>query len=210
MDLYIYILLLIGYASLPFFGLNSKQNFPYANVLFIVTVCLIYDNLILAFGRFVGESALLESLSICRYWLHAFVTPTLVLFSYGVIQQTALHWAKARIFHFFAWIYMLLLILTELITVTLHLKVTPVFKYGVLHYVQETETGIPYMIIGTVLSILLASIIVWWKEGWKWMLIGTIVMIIGNAIPLPISSSATMNVFEFLFIASLWRTKTKI
>lgn len=210
MDLYIYILLLISYAALPFFSLNSKQNFPYANVLFIVTVGLFYDNLILAFGRFIGESALLETLSICRYWLHAFVTPTLVLFSYGVIRKTALHWAKSRIFHLVAWIYMLLLILIELITVTLHLNVTPVFKYGVLHYVQETETGIPYMIIGTVLSVLLASIIVWWKEGWKWMLIGTIVMLIGNAIPLPFSSSAKMNVFEFLFIASLWGTKTKI
>lgn len=210
MDFYIYILLLIGYAALPFFGLISKHHFPYANVLFIVTFGLIYDNLILAFGRFIGESALLESLSICRYWLHAFVTPTLVLFSYGVIRQTALHWAKARTFHFVAWIYMLLLILIELITVSLQLKITPVFEYGVLHYVHETDTGIPYMIVGTVLSVLLASIIVWWKEGLKWMLIGTIVIIIGNAIPLPFSGSAKMNVFEFLFIASLWGTKTKI
>ncbi|MDQ0229596.1 hypothetical protein [Metabacillus malikii] len=211
MDVYIYTLLLIGYVLLFIWGVMRSSNpFPYANVLILLTLGLIYDNLIIAIGTFIGEGNLLKSLSTIRFWLHAFITPTLVLFGYGVLTKTSLKWVKTRTFHLFTWGYFLTIIFIELATVTFHLTLKASNQYGVLHYTYSGEPSIPYMVIGISLWMLISSFLLMKEKRFIWMFIGTIVMTLGGALPLPFPSSATMNIFEFVFLITLWYTKNRI
>ena len=39
---------------------------------------LVYDNLVIGAGRFIGDGPLLEGLNLARVWIHALVTSVLV------------------------------------------------------------------------------------------------------------------------------------
>lgn len=211
MDTIIYGLFTISYAFLLCWGLyqvrNDKQNI-YSIFLPLVTLGLVFDNLVILLGKFIGAGDFLETVSTFRYWIHAFFTPTLVLFSMNAVHKTQINWSKYKIFKAIAWLYTILLVLLELFTATIGLQIAPKWEYGILHYVpKEAASGPPLMVIGLVIWILVSSIIVWKKQGWIWMFIGTLVMIIGSSIPINVKSSAVMNGFELLFITSLWVTK---
>lgn len=51
------------------------------SVIFLVGLGLVYDNALIAVGKFIGEGTLLEALNLARYWSHAFLTSLLILFA---------------------------------------------------------------------------------------------------------------------------------
>lgn len=208
MDSLIYTIFTIYYILLLFFGMYHSQNKKlYSIFLPLVTLGLIYDNLVIVLGQYIGVGPFLVGLNAIRYWIHAFFTPTLILFSMNAVRKTNTKWSQHPLFPIIAWLYSIFLILLELFTETFGLKIMPKWEYGVLHYVPEEPSGIPLMIVGLVIWILISSIIIWQKQRWIWMFIGTLIMLIGSSVPLNINSSAIMNGFELLFITSLWATK---
>src|SRR5690606_28225527 len=56
-----------------------------SDVALLVFAALVYDNAVLGLGSFVGEGAGLETANAARYWLHALVTPLLVLVAWNVL-----------------------------------------------------------------------------------------------------------------------------
>ena len=99
MDTFLYFLYAALYATLLIWGLYGirKQDLArWTSVIYIVILPLIYDNLILATGKWIGEGELLESLNFSRFCLHALITPLLVMYSIGTLRESGIEWAKKK------------------------------------------------------------------------------------------------------------------
>jgi hypothetical protein len=210
MDPFIHALYSLSYLFLFLWGVKlARLNgfFTLKNVLLLVTLGLIYDNLVLAIGRSIGEGTFLKSLNLMRYWIHALLTPSLVLFSWATVWETGLKWLSGKAALIISMVLTAVLMIVELVQNTLGIVIHPVDKYSILSYEPSASQGPPFMIIGVTITLLFAGLILWKNLKWKWMAIGVIIMGIGSAVPIPIESDAATNGFELILLISLWFTK---
>jgi hypothetical protein len=210
MDAYIHGLYSLAYLFLFLLGMRiSIQNgfFSLSNVLLLVTLGLLYDNTVLALGHLIGKGDFLKGLNMARYWLHAFLTPLLVLFAWASARAADFTWLRGKAAFLTASLLAPVLVIVELFQNTIGLSLKPVERFGMLSYEAASSHGPPVMVIGVSIILLAAGIILWKKYKWKWMAIGVIIMMIGSAVPIPIKSEAATNGFELILLLSLWATK---
>lgn len=206
----LFFLLAFGYLCLFFvwFVLVSKTKWRnVTNIPLIVLLGLVYDNLIIASGSIMGEGLLLKSLSIGRYWLHAFLTPTLLLFAWGICFKTGFRWAQKTIWKVLASLLTIGLILFELIFVVMKIKLEPKWENSLLTYENIAQTSSPYMVVVVTTVLLVVGFLLIRKLHFPWLFIGTFTMIIGGVVGIWIKNPLLMNVFELLFLISIFITK---
>lgn len=172
----------------------------------LVIVGLVYDNLIIALGRFFGEGKLLEGLSFVRFLLHALFTPLLILFAWSIAFKLDLAWAKKKFWKIVFSILTIGLILYELFTSVIGLKLRAKRENGVLTY-ESIESVSPVMVILVTLVLVIMGIILIKNFHFPGLLIGTIIMTLGSVLAIWISNFPIMNVLEFLLVLSLLLTK---
>lgn len=215
MDTVLYFGYAFAYLLLAIWGLSFilKQDgrFSLSIFLLVVTVALVWDNAVIASGKFIGEGSLLESLNVSRFWSHAFFTPTLVLFGCWVIEQirSFRSYRKDTRTRYIAGIVTLGLVSFEVYE-TMQKTFVSVREYGVLRYGSQETSGPPIMVIIVILILLVISVMVFVKQRWGWMLAGVLLMLLGSAITISVESSAVTNAFELIFILSLWWTYYKL
>lgn len=212
MDSVLYLGLAAIYAVLFLYGcvlLRRDASPGLRYLLLIVTAGLVWDNGVIGIGKYMGEGDLLEGLNVARFWVHALATPLLVLVSFDLIRKAGSPWTS-RPAAWGAWLFTAALIVLEVVTETLPLKLQPSMEYGALRYVSSESGGPPLMVILILIPLLTAGIIVWRRKKTPLLFIGTVLMAAGSAIPIPIESSAATNVFELLLLLSLWLTVRKL
>ncbi|MDM5338348.1 hypothetical protein QUF84_14090 [Fictibacillus enclensis] len=194
MDSWIYAFFTIGYVILllmGFYRANQTGLFTLGNLLVFVTMGLVYDNGAIAIGKWIGSGSFLEKLSFYRFVFHALFTPMLVLFSYYVIRESGVRWAKSKSAKRSFIAFTVLLIVLEIVTETKDVKLKVEEKFGALRYVNAESGGPPLMVLITIIPLLAAAAI----------------MTAGSAIPLELNSTAVTNAFELILLISLWATK---
>lgn len=210
-DTVLYFFFTAAYILLVIWGFKQQRTWNFTAFLTLVLFGLIYDNGIIAIGKFIGEGTLLENLSLLRFWSHAFLTPLLVLFCWGAMNQAGIQWAKKKIIFYGFLLYTAVLIVIELALETWGLEIIPEQQYGVLRYVSaETSSGPPIMVLLVTVVLVLTGIVLWKENGWKWMLIGAATMGIGSAVPIEVESSAATNAFELFLLFTLVWTKNRV
>ena len=211
MDKWLYLLFALAYLVLFIFMIRSMKRNGIAslsNVLILVILPLIYDNTILGVGSWIGEGQTLEVLNTARYWMHAILTPLLIVFSLGVLRRARVNWANTSAALWITVAYAFAAFMVELFTVLLNLSLEAEVKYGVLSYAStNSPSGPPIMILMVTLALLVSSIILWKRTGWFWMFIGVALMLVGSMIDIPIESAAITNAFELILLTSLVMTK---
>ena len=211
MDTYLYLIFATLYAGLLIMMLLSLKQSGIgvlSNVLILVILPLIYDNAILGIGKWIGEGEVLKNLNIARFWLHALLTPLLILFSLDVLKRAGVEWANKTSTLLFAIAYTLIAFLVELFTVVWDLTLKVEEKHGILSYTAaNSPSGPPIMIILVTLALLVSSIILWKRTGWFWMFVGVALMLVGGMIDIPIKSGAITNAFELILLTFLVFTK---
>lgn len=208
MDLMLYFFFTAAYIGLLIWGLVRQRSWNFMSFIYLVLLGLIYDNVIISIGNFVGEGPLLENLSLLRFWSHAFLTPVLILFSWGALNHAGAEWAKKKAVFYGALLYTLALIVIEITMETWGLEITAVREFGVLRYTSaEPSSGPPLMVLLVSLVLIITGFVIWRKAGWVWMLAGAVIMTIGSAVPIPLESSAVTNAFELILLSSLVWTK---
>ncbi|MEM1502954.1 hypothetical protein RG959_05975 [Domibacillus sp. 8LH] len=209
MDTFLFSFFAAAYLILFIFALRlfKKRRIVNAVLLLPVIAGLVYDNSIIAAGRFIGEGAALEALNAARFWLHALFTPLLVLYAWMTLKQTGISWAQTAWIRLTAIVLTIALVLLELLTEVRGLSLQPRWEYGTLSYTNaEPSSGPPLMVLVVSVVLLAASIVIWRKQGWIWFFVGSLVMIVGSAVQLPIESGAVTNLFELVLIVSLLAT----
>ncbi|WP_052131654.1 hypothetical protein [Planococcus sp. CAU13] len=208
MDLVLFFLLTAAYIGLIVWAFIRQERWTLMATVYLVLFGLVYDNGIIALGKFVGEGPLLENLNALRFWIHAFLTPALVLFSLGALRAAGVRWAQKKGVLYGAIAAFILLIIIEIWQVTWGTVLEPVREYGVLKYsAVEEASGPPLMILLVSAALLIAGAIVWKKAGWAWMFVGSVIMGIGSGVTIPVESAAVTNIFELILLTSLVWTK---
>ncbi|MCM3799917.1 hypothetical protein M4A92_15080 [Caldibacillus thermoamylovorans] len=207
-----FLFLFLGFAYLCLFIWELLQVKKYgirnhANFLILVIFGLVYDNLIIPFGRFIGEGNTLEALSKIRYWFHALFTPTLILFAWNVFHKTGLLSTRQTLWKLLAYVLTIGFIIYELLTSIIGKKLEPKWEDGVLTYENVTQPGSPLMVMVVTLVLGAVGVLLMKKLRFPWLFIGTVVMLLGGLLANWIKNFPIMNVFELLFIVSLVMTK---
>lgn len=161
--------LLFGWALTQFLSRRTPSSVP----LLLVTAGLIYDNGILAAGNAIGAGETLAQLSIPRFFLHAMTTPLLILSAYGLAARA---WAKleGRLMIVLAVVITLAMIATGFWQDVFNLNLELQREGGVLSYGNSSADGAPIAPVVTMLVLLVAGLIVWWKSGIPWLFLGAV------------------------------------
>lgn len=186
---------------------NKYGWFKLENTLLLVILALVYEMFVLFIGRWVGEGGLLEGLNYVRFWLHALVTPLLILISWKSLFRANFHWAKSDWFKTVAFSLTIALICYEFVTGVLGIQLVPKWEAGILFYENAVKQKFPLMIIVISATIFITGILLWRKLRWPWLLIGVSVMLIGSFITNGLNLSLFTNVFEWMLLFSLLCTK---
>lgn len=206
----LFFFLVLCYFSLFIWGIFLTRKHGVLNlnnVLLLVIIGLVYDNFIIALGKYIGEGNTLIYLSYMRYWLHALFTPTLILFAWDIYSRTRPITNKNKT-RWKVGIYLITIgfICYELFTLIKGLKLEPVWKNGVLTY-EDTGHSVSLMVIFITLILGLVGLHLIIKFRFFWLLFATLTMIIGSVLTIWIKNFPIMNVMELLFIFSLLLTK---
>lgn len=178
-----------------------------SDVVVLVAAALIYDNSVLALGRFIGEGSLLEGLNLARYWIHAFLTPLLVVAAWHTTVRAGVRWARSRAAVVLTGVVVVALVVLEVVTVLADLSIEPRWEFGVLSYSDTASQGPPLMVLVVALALIVAGVLVWRRTRWPWLLAGAVLMTLGSAVPVPIDSGAVTNAFELILLTSILATK---
>lgn len=179
-----------------------------ANLPLLVVAGLVFDNLVIATGRWIGEGPLLEGLSAGRFWAHALLTPLLVVWSWHAVRRAGVRWARTTAAAVGAVVLAVALVVLEVVTVLAGLRIEPVEEYGVLSYSNaDAPSGPPLMVLFVAAALIVAGFLVWRRQRWVWLLAGSVVMTIGSAVPIPLESGAITNAFELVLLTAILATK---
>lgn len=210
MDTFLFFSLGFGYLCLFIWVIFPRRRHSLlnlTNVLLLVILGLIYDNLVIAIGSFIGEGDLLQGLSYVRFWLHALFTPTLILFAWSICFRIGLPWAKKTFCKVFVYLMTIGFILYELLTSIRGLELESNWRNDVLTYENASQSDSPVMVILITLVLGIVGFILMRKFHFSWVFVGTLVMILGSILAIWIKNYQIMNVLEFLFIISLLMTR---
>lgn len=200
-----------AYLLLLLVGVRLAQRHGWttpANVVLLVIAGLVYDNTVIALGRFIGVGPQLEAFNLARFAMHAFLTPLLLAFAWKAVVRAGVGWARAPAVRYVVGAMTLVLVVLELTTEVFGLDLTPHREYGVLSYTDAAgSAGPPLMPLLVAVALLVAGVLVLRAQRWPWFLVGAALMTVGSAIPLPVASGAVTNAFELVLLASVLATK---
>lgn len=207
MDSVIFLTFALAYAALLVGNLvviARRGRVVASDFVVLVVLGLIYDNAILGFGALIGEGGTLEAANAARYWLHAFLTPLLVIVAWHVVVRAGVKWAARASALVVAVLLAAALVVYEIIVGPASLDLVPERAYGALSYANTSAPeGPPLMVLVVAAALLVAAIIVIVKQRVWWLLVGTVLMLVGSAVPTPLPSAAITNAFELILLISL-------
>lgn len=174
-------------------ALGQKRT-SYTWLLLIVLFGLMYDNLMIAIGSFIGEGALLKNLNAGRFFIHALITPTMIIFGFGVLRKAGVKWAQGKTAHILVCVFATALIALGAFSDIIKLDLQPSEVMGTLRYANEGGIkGPPIPAILTIIFLIVAGISLWRNTGWKWLALGALFMFI----------AAAMGMGDMVFISNL-------
>ena len=182
----------------------------YLILLLVMLVGLIYDNLIVAIGRLIGEGNLLKSLNMLRFLAHKASIPLMVLLTAKLAQEADLAWADSLFVRSGVWAITLGLILIGIFTNVLGFKLESVTFAGTLRYREAQGNSLLIPAIVTTIWIAVVGTSIWCKISSPWMVIGALSMLIGGAVPTQTVGLAISSGAEVILSLSLLVTEYQL
>ncbi|MGD9941040.1 MAG: hypothetical protein AB7T74_14695 [Clostridia bacterium] len=201
-----YLLYALGQASLAVwaFRLLKQDRSAAAMTLMLPPAAVVYDNLMIALGSYIGPGPLLQALTIPRFAGHALITPiwivTAVLLALraGAFQRTAKGLTLA------AWILYGSMVVIGLLNEVVFYAGELVTEGDVLYYTNVGRLFTPPPpSLTMLLVVLLCGAVVLWRTRWPWMLLGSIPVLLSQALRTESAAFVFINSGEVIMSASL-------
>lgn len=195
---------LIGWAVFVWRQSNSVAMI----VLPILLASTSYDNLVLALGSFFGEGELLKALSMARFLLHYVVVPLFIVVGVELAHRAGASWAT-KLTRILSWLIAFGLATIDVITKYRGIELAPVEFAGVLRYSIAQPSGPPIITIIVNFFVLAIGIGIWIRLEWPWLFVGSLLGIVGNAIPIAFVGTLAGSTSEFILAISLLLTEQR-
>ncbi|MDP6437869.1 MAG: hypothetical protein QF790_11345 [Gammaproteobacteria bacterium] len=190
--------------------LSKQYKAAGAPIIAIIAVGLVYDNLIVSLGTTIGQGSLLELLSLPRFYMHALLTPFMMIAVSQMAAAGGIPWAATRPFRVGIWLVVGAMVLLGAFEHLIGLELKPACFDGILRYTtnlfpshfcfegQEAVTGsgppIP-AIVGNMVTIVVGFAL-WRRNDWPWLLLGALVMFGAAGVPISAYGMAPSNAGE--------------
>ena len=173
---YIAVALIQTFLAVTMFRLWRKSDSIYPIFPLIVILGIIYDNLIIGFGAFIGEGEMLKALNTPRFVIHALFTPCIMIFAFGVARRIGIGWAQTKIAHILICIFTTAMIALGVYHEIIQLALAAKAEGGTLRYVNSAAQGPPIPAIATIIVVMITAVFVWVKTKKPWYFLGTLLM----------------------------------
>ena len=150
----------------------------------VAVVCagLAYDNLAVAAGRLIGYGDALRAVNAPRFWIHALLTPLLVLAGVALAARLGVRRAAGRAAAVTAGALALLLIVAGAVFDIVALRLEPESYADAQRYVNADAAGPPIPAIVTILVLIALGAAVWRTAGSPWLCLGAVAMFAAAAV----------------------------
>lgn len=155
---------------------------PIALAVAVICAGLAYDAFVIGFGQTIGAGDTLEALNTGRYWVHAILTPLLILIVGNLVSRLGVEQARTRnvILGGIALVAMLILLGVAGEAAKLHL--VPEEDGGSLRYVNGAASGLPLPAVITALAMVVLGMMAWrYGGGVWWLFLGAMLMLLLTA-----------------------------
>jgi hypothetical protein len=159
------------------FRLWRKSGTVYPLFPLIIIAGIVYDNLIIGLGAYIGEGELLKMLNVPRFAIHAFFTPLLMIFGFGVARRCGVGFAQSRNWHMAICIFTTLMVLLGIYEELVKMNLVPIAEDGTLRY-KTLPSAPPIPAIVTIIVAIILGIFVWIKTKKPWYFLGSLGMFI--------------------------------
>lgn len=166
---------------------------------------LVYDNLVIALGRTLGEGPLLIALSWPRFVFHALVLPPLLLAMLFLTRGAGVRWARRRTALIGTVIIAAATLALGALGEVVLLDLAPVYRGDILLYAQAHPTGPPPGAIMTLVGALIYGGAIALQARWPWIALAALYTFLVVAVPDPSLSNALVNTGEVLLLAAMLR-----
>jgi hypothetical protein len=174
----------------------------------VVTIGLVYDNALIALGAQIGLGPLLETLSMPRYVLHAFVTPLMLFAMLQLAAAAEIKIAQQRWVRWVAAILAIALIPVGIEEGLIGLELYPACFEGTVRYASSSLAnqlcspdqaivvsggGPPIPAITVTVVVLILGTMLLFQRRSPWALLGAITMLVAAALPMLVYGPSFSN-----------------
>lgn len=195
-----------GQACLAFwaFSLFRKERSASALTLLLPPAAVVYDNLIMALGASIGAGPLLQALTVPRFAGHALITPVWIVTSVSFALRAGACARRRREVALAAWILYGIMAVIGILNEVVFYAGELVAEGDALYY---TNVGRPFTppppSLTMLLTTLLCGAVVLRRTRWPWMLLGSIPILLSQALRADALGFALINSGEVIMSASL-------
>lgn len=152
----------------------------YGVIALLVIAALVYDNLAIASGAFLGEGDTLRAINTPRYIFHSLLTPLLVIFACGVARRAGLGWSQSKTVHGAFCLLATLLVGYSAYVDVINLQLSPAQFQDTLRYKNDFTLlkGPPIHAFATMIVLVVVGVGVWVRARWPWLFVGALAMLV--------------------------------
>jgi len=193
------------------FTLWRKERTATAFALMLPPLTVVYDNLVIALGSFIGPGDLLLGLTIPRFVGHAFFTPIWIVAAVGLAVRSGGFAGRARVAVIGSWALYGAMVVVGLINEVISFVPKFVEEGDVVYYtnVGRVFTPPPPSLAMLLVVLVCGAIVAWRTRGrWPWMLLGALAVLASQAVCADEAAFVLINSAEVVMsaamVATLW------
>lgn len=210
-----YTLAYVGYAigqgllGIWAFTIWRKERTALAFALMLPPLTVVYDNLMIALGSYIGPGPLLEALTVPRFLGHALFTPIWIVAAVALALRAGAFAGRERGFVIGSWALYGVMVLVGLYNEVISFVGEIVYEGDVVYYtnVGRAFTPPPPSLTMLLVVLICGAIVAWRTRGrWPWMFLGGLPVIASQAVQTDEAAFVFVNSAEVIMSASLVAT----
>lgn len=170
-------------------------------LIILVALGVAYDNLILSLGNTLGAGRLLRALSVPRFVLHQLVLPWIIYAAFEQARLAGHGWAGHPAAGWIALALVLVVTLLGVLSRLRGLRLESAVMDGVTRYVAVGTLGPPLVSILSIGAVGIVGLLLWCSSGWPWIFGATVLVFLGEGIPVQWIRRGLGSGLELLFLA---------
>lgn len=166
---------------------------------------IVYDNLVLALGRSLGEGSLLIALTWPRFVLHVLIIPPLIVAMLLLARGAGVRWAGHRAAMVLTVLLATATFAVGALTEVVLLELAPRYRGDILLYTHAHPIGPPPGAIALLLGAIVYGGAIGLRARWPWIALAALYTLLAVPVPDDGLSGVLVNIGEVLLLTALLR-----